>query len=216
MGNEDRQIANPIGDVAQNLFHAAEDLRYRLRSLPNKAANKLVDGDRGLLARQLTDRERQAIIEAFGYEVDLNDVRIVNGPGLSPMAHWAFKLGGNPAITIGDTIFVRHNLYVADLTLKPDQFDRLLHEFTHVVQYRRLGFGTLLGRYTRNHLRHPLNRNATYDYETRKTTFDQETIEGQAEMVGNYARLRKFGGAEVRPKVEDIERRLKGTNIYGL
>lgn len=214
--DDDIVIPNPMGEFTRNLFKSAEDLRYRLRSMPNTLANKMVDQDRGRFQRPLTSGEKQAVVEAFGYEVAPDAVRVVDGPGLSPIARCAFKIGGNPAITVGNTIFVRHDLYVIDMTRQPDHFDRLLHEYTHVIQYYRLGFGTFLGRYTSNSARYPLDRSKAYKYEERKTSFDQETIEGQAEMVGNYARLKRFGNPVDKDKVADIARRLKGTGIYDL
>lgn len=214
-------LPNPI-DLAraglEKLQDAAEALGDRLRTLPNEAANRLADSLRGDKARTLTSDEKAQIREAFGDDVDVDSVRIVNGPGNNPAAHAAFKVGGNPAITIGDTIYLNPNTnsYSDDLGQGGNETGLLIHEFTHVEQYRDLGFGSFGQKYASDLKEHDFDRNAVYDYEQRDTTYAQETIEGQAEMVGDYAEIRNSTDPADQAKIADLERRLDGTGIYGL
>ncbi|QAY76186.1 DUF4157 domain-containing protein [Sphingosinicella sp. BN140058] len=212
-------IPNPI-DLAQrglqSLREAADAIGDQLRTLPHEAADALADSMRGDQARPLTGAERNAIRAAFGDEIDLDDVRIVDGPGKSPAAHAAFKVGGNPAITIGNTIYLDKDHYSGDLGQPGVERELLLHEFTHVVQYERLGYGSFAGKYANDLKDHDFDRNAVYRYDTRDTRFADETIEGQAEMVGDYARLRGSSLPQDQATLRDLEKRLDGTGIYGL
>jgi hypothetical protein len=55
-----------------------------------------------------------------------------------------------------------------------------------------------------------------YDYQLRNTTYATETLEGQAQMVGDYAKRRAEGLAADSPEIQSLVRRLKGSGIYGL
>lgn len=212
-------LPNPI-DLArrgiQELREAADAIGDKLRSLPHKAADALADSMRGDKARTLTPAERSAITAAYGDRVDLDKVRIVDGPGDSPAAHAAFKIGGNPAITIGNTIYLDSAHYSGDLGQPGAERALLIHEFSHVVQYKELGYGSFASKYANDLKEHDFDRNEVYRYDQRETTYAQETIEGQAEMVGDYARLRGSTLPQDQATIRDLEQRLAGTGIYGL
>lgn len=214
-------LPNPI-DLAraglERLQDAAQALGDKLRSLPNEAANRLADSMRGDKARTLTEDEKAQVREAFGPDVDVDGVRIVNGPGDNPAAHAAFKVGGNPAITIGNTIYLNPetNSYSPDLGQGGTETGLLIHEFTHVEQYRDMGFGSFGQKYASDLKEHDFDRNEVYRYDQRDTTYGQETIEGQAEMVGDYAEIRNSTDPADQAKIADLEKRLEGTGIYGL
>ncbi|MDV3459268.1 DUF4157 domain-containing protein [Sphingomonas sp. HF-S4] len=212
-------LPNPI-DLArrgiQELREAADAIGDKLRSLPHKAADALADSMRGDKARTLTPAERTAIAAAYGDRVDLDKVRIVDGPGDSPAAHAAFKIGGNPAITIGNTIYLDSAHYSGDLGQPGAERALLIHEFSHVVQYKELGYGSFASKYANDLKEHDFDRNEVYRYDQRDTTYAQETIEGQAEMVGDYARLRGSTLPQDQATIRDLEQRLAGTGIYGL
>ncbi len=214
-------LPNPIDVVKaglEKLQHAVEALGDKLRSLPSEAANRLADSLRGDKARVLTNAEKDQIREAFRPNVDVDSVRIVNGPGDNPAAKAAFKFGGNPAITIGNTIYLNPdtNSYSGDLGQGGNETGLLIHEFTHVEQYRDLGFGSFGEKYARDLADHGFDRNEVYRYDQRDTTYAQETIEGQAEMVGDYAEIRNSTDPADQAKIADLEKRLEGTGIYGL
>lgn len=106
---------------------------------------------RGPNARELTSGEYGLLQDAFGSSIDLSNVRIVNGSGYNPDALTAFEIGGNPAITEGNTVYINPAskngiplYYSADLSTSPDGIRTLLHEFTHVFQYQQLGFSGLV------------------------------------------------------------------------
>lgn len=212
-------LPNPI-DLArrgiQELREAADAIGDKLRSLPHKAADALADSMRGDKARMLTPAERSAIAAAYGDRVDLDKVRIIDGPGDSPAAHAAFKIGGNPAITIGNTIYLDSAHYSGDLGQPGAERALLIHEFSHVVQYKELGYGSFASKYANDLKEHDFDRNEVYRYDQRDTTYAQETIEGQAEMVGDYARLRGSTLPQDQATIRDLEQRLAGTGIYGL
>jgi len=212
-------LPNPI-DLArrgiQELREAADAIGDKLRALPHKAADALADSMRGDKARTLTPAERSAITAAYGNRVDLDKVRIVDGPGDSPAAHAAFKIGGNPAITIGNTIYLDSAHYSGDLGQPGAERALLIHEFSHVVQYKELGYGSFASKYANDLKEHDFDRNEVYRYDKRDTTYAQETIEGQAEMVGDYARLRGSTLPQDQATIRDLEQRLADTGIYGL
>ena len=185
-----------------------------LASVPGAAANAFANSLRGGAARPLTVGETAAILHAFGSGIDLRNVRIVDGPGRNPDAWAAFAIGGNSAIAEGDTVYIASRHYRGDLSTTPAEVNLLVHEFTHVRQFQQLGFGAFFARYVRD-LVAVGDRAAIYDYGSRATVFDTETIEGQAAMVGDYA---GYGAGEVKltpAQVSDIERRLASTGIFG-
>lgn len=202
-------------NVAQDVGGWAARVRDALGSLPSSAANALADSMRGSQARELTPGETVALRRAFGDSIDLGNVRIVNGPGRNPDAALAFNVGGNPAITEGNTVYVRSDHYTADFSTSPAAINTLTHEFTHVRQYQQLGFGGFFAKYAGD-LVSIGDRNKVYDYNSRGGNFGAETIEGQAQMVGDYAGY-KAGEVKLSPaQVASVERKLAGTGLFGL
>ncbi|PSJ42101.1 hypothetical protein [Allosphingosinicella deserti] len=88
----------------------------------------------------------------------------------------------------------------------------LLHEFFHVMQYRRMGFDRFLTRYGYEMSQHGFDPDRLYDYESRSRTFAQETIERQADMVGVYGGFKFFGDAK---GMKALAPRLRGSGVYG-
>ena len=192
----------------------AATVRDQLAALPGGAANALANSMRGNSARTLTSGETAVLRQTFANGIDLSNVRIVDGPGRNPDAWLAFNVGGNPAITEGNTVYLRHDHNSADLSASPAGINTLVHEFTHVRQFQTMGFGSFFGKYAQD-LATIGDRNKLYDYGARSTSFGGETIEGQAEMVGDLAGYRA-GEVKLTPaQAQDVERRLTGTGILG-
>lgn len=201
-------VLGGIGDLAGKAKDA-------LTSLPGDAANALADSMRGPSARTLTPGETAALRGAFGNGIDLSNVRIVDGPGYNPDAAIAFNVGGNPAITEGNTVYVRSDHYSKDFSASPQGVNTLIHEFTHVRQFQQMGFGGFFAKYAGDLASNGGDRNKVYDYGSRGSSFADETIEGQAQMVGDYAGYRA-GEVKLTPaEVASIERKLNGTGIFG-
>ncbi len=209
-------IANAAKSAFEGLKEIGGDIKDSLAALPSSAANAVADSMRGPHARKLTPGEEAKLREVFGDSIDLSNVRIVDGPGYNGDAWAAFNIGGNPAITEGNTVYIRSDHFQKDFSTSPEGIELLVHEFTHVRQYQQMGFGSFFAKYGADLVKIG-DRNKVYDYQSRPdTTFATETIEGQAQMVGDYARY-KAGGNNLTPdQVKDIERRLKGTGIFGL
>jgi hypothetical protein len=195
----------------------ASDIKDKLASLPGEAANALADSMRGPSARKLTAGEITAIRQAYGNNIDLSNVRIVDGPGYNPDALAAFKIGGNPAITEGNTVYIEHNGFSKDFSTSPAGKELLVHEFSHVYQFQKMGFGSFGVKYAKDLISVRGDRNAAYDYRSRpNSTYKTETIEGQAQMVGDYAQYKAGDKSRTNDaQARDIERRLRGTGIYG-
>jgi hypothetical protein len=171
---------------------------------------------RGPKARTLTSGKQTQLNKIFSSRsIDLSNVRIVDGSGNNPAAAAAFR-NGNPAITIGNTVYVKPGTYSADFSKTAKGVELLAHEFTHVDQYQDLGFGSFGAKYARDLASVGGDPNKAYRYETRNTTFKTETLEGQAQMVGDYAE-HKAGDKNLMPaQAKDVENRLKGTGFFGL
>lgn len=215
---------NPLRDAGEAIFRdleqARQDFNQRLTSLPSDAANALADSMRGPNARPLTSGEERLVREAFGNSIDLSNVRIVDGAGRNPDAAFALNGLGRPAITEGNTVYINSarnpdgapRYYSADLSRTVGGRETLLHEFTHVRQFQQMGFAAFGARYFGRELPAAgFDADKMYDYRSRDTTFQTETLEGQAQIVGDYAAAR----ARHQP-APDLEARLRGTGIYGL
>ena len=216
-----RSAGGALLGSARDMIDIATDVigvgARRLAALPNDAANALANSMRGPSARELTSGEEAALREVFGDSIDLSDVRIVRGPGYNPDAVAAFKVGGNPALTEGDTVYLRGDRYSADLSATPSGTNLLVHEFAHVRQYQQMGFGSFFAKYGRDLAQHGFDRNEPYDYQSRDLDFDAETLEGQAEMVGDYAGyLAGEQGGISATEAREIEAKLRGTGLFGL
>jgi Domain of unknown function (DUF4157) len=211
-------LAGLAKSAGNGIADLADKARGQLAALPNSAANALADSMRGPNARTLTAGETNALRQAFGNSIDLSNVRIVDGPGRNPDAWVAFNVGGNPAITEGNTVDVRSDGYTKDFSKTPDRLNTLLHEFAHVRQYQQMGFGAFFAKYA-NDLATAGGRNSVYDYGSRPNHFRDETIEGQAAMVGDYAGYRagQTGNGALNPiKAAAVEIRVRGTGLFGL
>lgn len=206
-------------DGLESLYRSAQDLVDGLVSLPPIVAERIANSLRGPAARELTSAERANLEEVFGDDIDLDNVRIVRGAGYNPAAAAAFE-NGNPAITIGDTVYVRPDVYDrlgSDFTTSPEGIETLAHEFTHVMQYQKLGFGEFFARYGNEFAKAGGDADKLYDYESRpNTVYATETLEGQAQMVGDYARYLAADENITPEQARDIENRLNGTGIFGL
>jgi hypothetical protein len=185
-------------------------------------AAELAKSMRGPNARDLNSNEIKLVREAFGSTIDLSDVKIVLGDGGNPNAKLAFSLG-NPAITQGNTVYFDPKAtangspyYSGDFSSSTEGVRILLHELTHVRQFQQLGFAEFARRYATDLINNGLDRNKVYDYQLRNTTYATETLEGQAQMVGDYAKRRAVGLAADSPEMQSLVRRLKGSGIYGL
>ncbi|PTQ58806.1 uncharacterized protein DUF4157 [Sphingomonas sp. PP-CE-3G-477] len=213
-----RAVLKAADILRADVRRRAEDTMTMLGKLLHEEANAIADKDRGPHARPLTAAERKAIVEAYGSDPDPSRVRIVPGPGESIVAFAAF-VKGNPAITIGNTIYLRwgqKKINYPDFTRSDEGLDMLVHEYSHVIQYHRLGFSRFGARYAAELTRARGDADSLYDYKHRKTTFNTETLEGQAEMVGNYAKVKSGSGALSRAEAAGLRKRLKGSGVYGL
>jgi hypothetical protein len=220
LGKGLRDLFNGAVDMGKQsiswLRDRAGEIKNKLISLPGAAANALADSMRGPSARTLTSGEESQLRKVFGNNIDLSNVRIVNGAGYNPDAKIAFDVGGNPAITEGNTVYIRSDGYMADFSKDPEAIRTLAHEFTHVQQFQQRGFANFFGRYAKD-LATIGDRNKVYDYASRpNTTYKTETLEGQAKMVGDYANFKAGGSVLTAAEAKDVERRLKGTGIFGL
>ena len=228
LGDLFKEAVNRVGDYVigkaidfgkqslEWLNDKANQIKDKLASLPSDAANALADSMRGSKARTLTSGEQAQLNKIFSNRsIDLSNVRIVDGPGDNPAAAAAFR-NGNPAITIGNTVYVKPGTYSADFSTSAKGIALLAHEFAHVDQYQDLGFGSFGVKYAKDLASVGGDANKTYRYETRNTTFKTETLEGQAQMVGDYAEYKAGGNNLSAAQVKDVENRLKGTGYFGL
>lgn len=202
--------------VQARVTEALDGLMQALGALPHAVADWIVDRDRGPDARNLTAGEARHVRAGYGNRQPPSLVRIVRGPGLSGWAAMAF-LKGNPAITIGNTIYIKsdHQVPHHDLSQSAIGVELLLHEYTHVIQWKTLGYVAFGRRYVSDIRQCGMAQ--LYEYEQRQTTYNQETLEGQAQMVGHYAGLLfESDNAGDAIKLTDLRRRLAGTGIYGL
>jgi hypothetical protein len=156
-------------------------------------------------ARPLTAGEIALARTAFGDEPPYDKVRLRRGAGMNAAAAIAF-MRGNPAITLIRTIYFKtpwhSDFSTADARARAD----LLHELTHILQYERLGALGFALRYARELAAHGFRPGRLYDYKKANTKFPKATLEGQAEMVGDYALAllsgTAAGAAEIAPWLE--------------
>ncbi|UYY57687.1 hypothetical protein [Sphingomonas sp. S2-65] len=209
--------AAAAGAVRGQFLLKIQEFMTLLGKLPHGTANWILDLDRGFSARSLTRTETQLVQEAFGGRINPGDVRIVRGAGLSAWAAIAFR-NGNPAITLGNTIYIKSDLKDlthSDLSLALRGIEMLLHEYTHVVQYATLGFGTFGRRYASELRSHGWDANKLYDYGKRNSDWQHETLEGQAQIVGEYGTARRaLNVPRNRALADRLRAKLQGTGIY--
>ncbi|WP_160296839.1 eCIS core domain-containing protein [Sphingomonas sp. ERG5] len=215
-----REVRREIRARLRSLAESIEYVTAVLGRMPHGAANIVADSFRGPFSRALTPGEVALIVQAFGTQpVSPGDVRIVLGPGDQPLAAAAF-INGNPAITIGNTIYMKPSVYQKlggrDLSASPEGVEMLLHEYTHVVQYARLGFAVFGKRYAREFRDSGNDAGKMYDYRSRKLSYDQEMIEGQAAIVGDYAQQMALTPAKQNAAlIQQLRTKLRGTGIFG-
>ncbi len=213
-------MATTTVDTARNkLRQQVEDLHRLLNAVPHRAAGAAADLARGRQARPLSAGEMALVTEAYTGRLYSPDIRIVDGPGRSVAAMLAFG-HGNPAITIGNTIFVRHETYVsyggANLAQTEQGIGLIVHECMHVRQYATLGFRVFGIRYYSELRAHHNDPDELYDYEHRDLDFAHETLEGQADILGNYAEMRHSANPARRARADFAKKKLRGTGYYGL
>lgn len=209
--------ASAAGAVRGYFLAALQEFMTTLGKLPHATANWILDLDRGWHARRLTRVETQLVQEAWGGRVNSADVRIVKGAGLSAWAAIAFRKG-NPAITLGNTIYIKSDLkYLthSDLSKSLRGIEMLLHEYTHVVQYATLGFARFGSRYASELKAHDYDPDKLYDYGSRNNDWAHETLEGQAQIVGEFGSARRaLNVPQNRTLADRLRAKLKGTGIY--
>jgi hypothetical protein len=161
--------------------------------------------------RKLTAGEIALTRAAFQDRIAHESVQIVDGPGTSFAAHIAF-MHGNPAITLGSTIYYKL-WYTADFAGPDTNAGSFLHEMTHVWQYAALGQGPFFARYTKELARTGGNPDKLYEYEAGVDLFTRATLEAQAQMVEDYSRA-LWGKNAAR--VAELAKNLAGSKVYGL
>lgn len=212
-----RAIRDRIRTLAENI----EYVTAVLGRLSHGMANTVADSFRGIASRPVTAGEATLIAQAFGPQpVHPSQVRFVSGPGNQPLAAAAF-LNGNPAITIGNTVYIKPSTYSKlggnDLSATPEGIEMLIHEYTHVVQYTRLGFAAFGSRYAQEFRASGNDANKMYDYRSRNLHYNREMIEGQAAMVGDYAQQMALPAAKRNTAlIQQLRTKLSGTGIFGL
>ena len=162
--------------------------------------------------RALTFGEIALAREAFGDRVDFRRVIIVDGPAINLAASIAFRRG-NPAITVGSTIFFKHGVAADFAAATGTGRNAFMHEMTHVWQFQKLGMARFLLRYARELARAGGRPNRMYGYRPGGTKFDGAMLEAQAQMVGDYAEALT---AQPSQRVALLARSLAGSGIYGL
>lgn len=194
---------------------AASPFPPRKRSVLHRLTRRWSHALCGRAARGLTAGEAAALRGVFGDGIDLTHARIVAGAGRNPDAALALNIGCNPALAEGDAVYVHRSCHRPDFSLDPAGVNLLVHEFTHVWQYQHLGFRAFFARYAIE-VAHMRNRARLYDHASRDHDFARETIEGQAQMVGDYAGHRAGERRLTQDQANRIAAKLSGTGLFGL
>ena len=162
--------------------------------------------------RPLTPGEIALARPVFGAGLDYARVRLVAGAGGNPIAAIAFA-NGNPAITLGRRIHYRAGVAEDLAAAGIDEQALLLHELTHVWQYRRLGLVRFLLRYVREFFAVGGRAAAMYSYTPGETRFAAARLEAQAQMIGDYATA---GWRRDEEAVRLLAGNLAGSGLSGL
>ena len=162
-------------------------------------------------SRVLTPAEIDLAREAFADRIDYRRVSLVEGAAINLAAHLAFAKG-NPAITLGSTIFFKRD-FCADFCAAGANRKSFMHEMTHVWQYQRLGLTRFLLRYGKEFARVGGKPSAMYAYKAGATRFGDAMLEAQAEMVGDYGEA-VWTGNSTRKAL--VAANLAGSGVYGL
>jgi hypothetical protein len=160
--------------------------------------------------RKLTANEIKLARTAFGDKIDYDKVRLSEGPGSNAAAHIAF-MKGNPAITIGNTVYFKHD-FAPDFSVPGRNGTSFMHEMTHVWQYKTLGMPAFFARYGAELVQAGGKPNDMYKY-TDDSKFNDAMLEAQAQMVGDYYKARAEGNASRTAK---LAKNLAGSGMYGL
>jgi hypothetical protein len=166
-------------------------------------------------ARRLTDGEIALARRAFGDEPPYDKVRLCRGAGMNPAAAIAF-MRRNPAITLVRTIYFKKPWHEDFSSADADSKADLLHEMTHILQYHRLGVVGFGLRYAWELAANGLNPNKLYKYAEAGIKFPKATLEGQAEMVGDYARAILGAGPGAAAQAAKIAPWLEGSGLFDL
>jgi len=162
--------------------------------------------------RKLTAGEIALARAAFGNKIGYSAVRLSDGPGLEPLAHIAFAKG-NPAITIGSTVYFKHD-YCADFSAGGMKGKKsFIHELTHVWQYGLLGLPAFFVRYGKDLFNAKGKPDDMYKYVQGKDPFRTAMLEAQANMVGDYSEALWSTNAAQLAK---LARNMAGSGLYGL
>jgi hypothetical protein len=161
--------------------------------------------------RKLTESEIALARKAFGDRIDYSKVTIVEGAALNIPARLAF-LKGNPAITMGSTIYFRDDYCddFCDRALKQYSF---MHEMTHVWQWQKLGAARFLLRYGKEFLQVGGKPGDMYKYEKDTKSFRESMLEAQANMVQHYSEALRTKNAKGQA---EVAKRLAGSGAYDL
>ena len=127
---------------------------------------------------------------------------------------------GNPAITIGNTIYYQHQL--RDFTQSSDGIRSLVHELKHVVQYQRYGVAAVFARITRDYFKYG-EQGAYQYYNQGNMPYNNRPLEAQAQIAGDYARYREtgqlptynIGGRQQEITRRQLEAYARGSGVYG-
>jgi hypothetical protein len=182
-GEEDGIPRFSVREMFENLFRHAETSRQTV-------VDRVRDFIPDLTCRSLTSGEIQMARPVFGPVIDYSVVEVCRGNATNPAAAAAF-FKGNPAITIGNRIYVRSstrfNRYVDDYSHAIPEFQSLfIHEMTHVFQYRMLGGVAAFSlRYSAELAMVRGHPDRMYEYQQGVTPFGSAMLEAQAQMVGD-------------------------------
>jgi hypothetical protein len=160
--------------------------------------------------RVLTGGETALARAAHGNKIAYPGVRIVDGAGTSFAAHIAF-MHGNPAITLGSTIYYKL-WYTVDFAGPNTNAGSFIHEMTHVWQYAVLGQGPFFARYTAELAKVGGKPDKLYEYKE-GDLFTKATLEAQAQMVEDYSRALWGKNTAL---IEKLAKNLAGSGVYGL
>jgi hypothetical protein len=163
--------------------------------------------------RGLTAGEIAWARQAFGDSLPYQRIRIAAGAQGNPFAAAAFR-NGNSAITLRHTIHFAPVYYLPDFAAaKPAARGLLIHELTHVWQYRRLTVPLFLARYGIEFVGAGFNAPRMYEYRAGETRFARARLEAQASMVGDYGTAVAAGDEAQR---RALAQNLAGSGFWGL
>jgi hypothetical protein len=161
--------------------------------------------------RPLTGGEIALARAAFDSKIDYTRVRVSGGPGNNPFAHMAFAKG-NPAITIGSTIYFKVD-YCPDFSAPGRNRKCFIHEMTHIWQYRNLGMPAFFLRYGEEVLKAKGKPDDMYNYAAGTAKFGDSMLEAQAEMVCDYSEAL---WAQNATRKALLAKNLAESGVYGL